>query len=101
MLQNPTQYYIKEQQKRQVREYLTSQQKKDGIHQMPISAPSNLQNFNFNTDYSSPSFLKASSNLISPSSPDTTSSVASGSEVSGINFVLWGKCCMCIYGLLF
>lgn len=50
---------------------------------MPVSAPSNLQNFNFSTEFSSPSFLSAfNNNLMSPASPDTVSSVASGGEVS-------------------
>ena len=77
-LQNPTQYYIKQQQKRQVREYLTSQQLQKN-HSV-ISAPSALQSSNFSTNFSS-NFQTSVSHL-SPNSPDTTSSVASGSEVS-------------------
>ncbi|XP_065668728.1 microphthalmia-associated transcription factor isoform X4 [Hydra vulgaris] len=81
-LQNPTQYYIKQQQKRQVREYLTNQQLNKNHSIMPISAPSVLQNSNFNTQF--PSNFQPSVSHLSPNSPDTASSVASGSEVDSV-----------------
>lgn len=55
---------------------------------MPVSAPSALHNFNFNADASSSSFLNPATNFISPNSPDTASSVASGSEVKHLVFGL-------------
>ncbi|XP_057313152.1 microphthalmia-associated transcription factor-like [Hydractinia symbiolongicarpus] len=90
-LKNPTQYYIKEQQKRQVQQYLSSQrQQQSSVSMMPVSAPSALHNFNFNADVSSSSFLNPATNFISPNSPDTASSVASGSEVDSVLDDLFG-----------
>ena len=81
-LQNPTSYYLKQQQKRQVREYL--EQNNQLNTNMPVSVPSALQqNYNFSSEFSSPSFLNNfGGNPMSPNSPDAASSVASGGEVS-------------------
>ncbi|XP_066928877.1 transcription factor EC-like isoform X2 [Clytia hemisphaerica] len=79
-LQNPTSYYLKQQQKRQVREYL--EQNTQLSTNMPVSVPTALQqNYNFSSEFSSPSFMNSfGGNPMSPNSPDAASSVASGGE---------------------
>lgn len=81
-LQNPTSYYLKQQRKRQVREYLEQNSNTNlSPGNMPVSAPSALQqSFNFTSGFSSPSFLNNYGNPMSPNSPDAASSVASGGE---------------------
>ena len=59
-----------------MRQYLSNQKNLT----MPVSAPSNLRNFNFGSA-SSPSFLTPQTTFMSPGSPGE-SSVASGSEVT-------------------